>query len=273
MSAVKKNLTSNSLFINLFISCIIIFLFVRDNNNYQYGGLKENLHIYLLIGQSNMSGRAEIGQEDDEVIAGCYLLNDNDEWEPAKNPLNRYSSIKKVSEVQKLNPGYTFAKNMDNNKHSISLGLIVNAKGATSINLWKKGSEFYNEALRRTKIAQKTGVLKGILWHQGEADAGDVKYLDKLKVLIADLRHDLAAPELPFVAGQVKKDLKQINDQIAALPLHVPSTGFVSSVGLTLTDSWHFDTVSMKLLGQRYSVAMQRIHALQDAEERTKMAN
>jgi|GEM_PF-6956882 len=31
----------------------------------------------------------------------------------------------------------------------------------------------------------------------------DPKYLDKLKALITDIREDLNAPNLPFVAGQI----------------------------------------------------------------------
>lgn len=53
-------------------------------------------HIYLLIGQSNMAGRAPLNEEDKGIIEGVYLSNNKNEWELASNPLNRYSTIKKV---------------------------------------------------------------------------------------------------------------------------------------------------------------------------------
>jgi hypothetical protein len=213
---------------------------------------KELPHIYLLIGQSNMSGRAPFTEAEAAPIDRCLLLNDKDKWEPATNPLNRFSTIRKGLGMQKMNPGYMFAKTMLEKDKDITIGLVVNAKGGSKIAEWKKGSKFYNEAIRRTKEAQKEGVLKGILWHQGESDEKDAEYLGKLETLIADLRKDLGAPELPFVAGQVNK-VPLINDQIAKLPAAVPATAFASSEGLTAMDRWHFDAKSMKILGERYA--------------------
>jgi len=227
-----------------------------------YKGPKENLHVYLLIGQSNMAGRAPFTKEEAGPVDRCYLLNGEDQWEPAKNPLNRYSTIRKSLGMQKMNPGYAFAKTMLESDKGVSIGLVVNAKGGTSIKLWAKGSKFYKEALRRTRIACKTGTLRGILWHQGESDAKDDQYLEKLKALIGNLRSDLGAPNLPFVAGEVN-NVQVINDQIGKLPEAVPYTGFASSEGLKCMDRWHFDAGSMRLLGQRYAEEMLKIHAKQ----------
>jgi hypothetical protein len=207
-----------------------------------------------------MAGRAPFTKEEAGAVPRCYLLNDKNDWEPASNPLNRYSTIRKGLGMQKMNPGYTFAKAMIENDDAISIGLVVNAKGGTSIRQWARGSTFYKEALKRTQAARKTGVLKGVLWHQGESDAKDAGYLDKLKALVSDIRRDLKQPDLPFVAGQVN-NVKLVNDQIARLPEVVPFTGFASSDGLKAMDRWHFDAKSMRLLGRRYAEAMLKIHA------------
>ena len=226
-----------------------------------YSGPKEKLHVYLLIGQSNMAGRAAVAESEKGAIDRCYLLNGQDRWEPATNPLNRYSTIRKNLKMQKLNPGYSFAKTMLQKQKDLSLGLVVNAKGGTKIEQWAKGTKFYKDAVRRTKEAQKTGTLKGILWHQGESNAGKPDgYLEKLKTLITDLRKDLGIADLPFVAGQVR-NVPAINKQIAQLPSAVPHTGFVSSEGLKTKDRWHFDAPSMKLLGTRYAQAMLKLQA------------
>lgn len=221
-----------------------------------YGGPKEKLHIYLLIGQSNMAGRAAIPEEDAGALKNCYLLNAEDSWEVARNPFNRYSTIRKGLNMQKMNPGYSFAKTLLEKQSGVSIGLVVNAKGGTKIEEWGKGTKFYNEAIRRAKVAQETGLLKGVLWHQGESNQGNPDgYLEKLQALVGDLRADLESPELPFVAGQVI-DVPAINDQIAMLPEKVPNTAFVSSEGLKGQDRWHFDTESMKKLGERYAEAV-----------------
>ncbi|PCJ59522.1 MAG: hypothetical protein COA79_10775 [Planctomycetota bacterium] len=96
-----------------------------------YKGKK--LEIYILIGQSNMAGRAKITTKENQPIKNAFLLNDKGKFEQAVNPLNRYSTIHKGLSMQKLNPGYGFAKFMTK-RSKRRIGLIVNARGASSIN-------------------------------------------------------------------------------------------------------------------------------------------
>jgi hypothetical protein len=223
-----------------------------------YRGSREYLHVYLLIGQSNMAGRAPYNVEDGRVIERCYLLNRKDEWEPAKNPLNRYASITDRLDTHAMNPGYTFVRAMLEANPDINIGIVSNARGATSIMQWKKGSRYYKEAMRRVKEAQRTGTLKGILWHQGESDERDKEYLPKLKAMVEAYRADLGDPNLLFVAGQINK-VPLINEQIAKLPSELAGTAFASSEGLKAKDRWHFDYESVKALGRRYAEAMLKL--------------
>ncbi|MBT8044211.1 MAG: sialate O-acetylesterase [Verrucomicrobiae bacterium] len=219
----------------------------------------KSLHVYLLIGQSNMAGRAPFSAEEAKPIKNCYLLNAKDLWEEATNPLNRYSTIRKGLQMQKLNPGYGFAQTMLDQRPGISIGLVVNAKGGTKIGQWKKGTKFYQEAVRRAKEAQKHGKLKGILWHQGESDNGKPEgYLDAMKQLVANLRKDLGVKDLPIVVGQVREG-SAINEILASVPKKIPHTACVSSKGLKTMDRWHFDARSMKELGKRYAEAMLKL--------------
>ena len=223
-----------------------------------FSGQKEKLHIYLLIGQSNMAGRAPFTEKEAGVIERAYLLNSDNQWEGAKNPLNRYSTIRKGLGMQKMNPGYSFSKAMLKLYGEVSVGLVVNAKGGSSIKQWAKGTKFYNDAVKRTKAAMETGELKGILWHQGESDSKDAQYLEKLSALVQNLREDLGIPKLPFVAGQVN-NVPLVNDQIAKLPGTVEATSFIRSEGLKAMDRWHFDAASVKLMGQRYAAEMHKL--------------
>ena len=221
----------------------------------------QNLSIYLLVGQSNMAGRAEIPEDARSILERCFLLNDKNEWEPASNPLNRHSPIQDDPVLQKLGPGYSFARTMLEKDKDISIGLIVNAGGETAIDEWLGKSKLYWSARKRAKEAMKHGTLKGILWHQGEGDADKADgYLDKLKSIIGNFRADLNSPSVPFIAGQIAKD-GSINAQIAQLPDAIHLTSFVSSDGLTTTDGTHFDTKSQILLGERYAEAMSTIQA------------
>jgi len=220
-----------------------------------YDGPPERLHIYLLIGQSNMAGRAPITDSEKEIPPNTLLLNAEKNWEPASHPFNQYSTIRKELGIQHLGPGYAFVRAMAKAVPSITHGLVVNARGGSRIGEWGKDGKCYQDAIDRARAAMATGQLRGILWHQGESDFSDADYLAKLAALIANFRADLDAPELPFVAGQIF-DTPLINDQIARLPESVPFTRFASSEGLRVYDRWHFDTPSTNLLGERYAEAM-----------------
>lgn len=227
-------------------------------------GPDDKLHIYLLIGQSNMAGRATITEDIAGVIDRCVLLNDKNAWVPAKNPLNLYSAIRKGEGMQKLGPGYGFAKAMLSADPDIKIGLVVNARGGSKIEPWLgEDAKYYKQTLERARAAQKTGTIKGILWHQGESNSNNPEaYLDQLKTLIVNLRKDLGDADLPFVAGQVANTPPlKINDVIASLPKHVHATAAVSSAGLKTTDRWHFDTPSQLELGKRYAEAMLTLQA------------
>ena len=103
-------------------------------------------------------------------------------------------------------------------------------------------------------------MLKGILWHQGESNANDPKYSEKLRSLVARFRKDLGAPTLPLVCGEVHGD-RAVNKHLAALPEKVPHTGCASAKGLTVFDGVHFDTRSQITLGGWYAEQMRAILA------------
>ena len=59
----------------------------------------------LSIWKSRRNQRQLVASQDN----GTHIY---DKFEPAKNPLNRYSTIRKGLGMQKMNPGYTFSKKM-----------------------------------------------------------------------------------------------------------------------------------------------------------------
>lgn len=225
----------------------------------------EPMEIYLLIGQSNMAGRAPIEPQDKDSINNVFLLTNNTEkpWEKAANPLNKYSTVRKRISMQKLGPGYGFAKEMAKARKGVKIGLVVNAKGGTSIEEWKPGDTLYNEAISQTKKALKHGVLKGIIWHQGEANASKYKtYTPKIKALIEALRKDFNISDLPFVAGQLSPDKPlrdNFNKMILELPNKVKNTAVITTEGTSTIDKTHFNSSSQRLLGKRYAESLLKI--------------
>ncbi len=245
-------------------------------------GAAQDYDVYLCIGQSNMAGRGDMVPGDEKPLEGVFLLNDEGVPVPAAAPLNIYSTIRKKAWMQGINPAWSFSQKM----HAATgrpVLLVVNAKGGTGIDLWVKDApcdtfrvsrgdeaawdgkptpQFYAEAVRRTRQAMQYGSLKGILWHQGEGDSGSDKkrdsYIGKLSGLVADLRADLDAPDVPFVAGEVchRGHGEKINQTLMQIAYFVPNSCCVSADGLGMrADNVHFTREAQIELGERYADA------------------
>ncbi len=243
---------------------IIVIVFLFPLSLFSQTFPSENMDIYLLIGQSNMAGRAEVSGRDKDTLRNVFLYTgiDGREWEKAANPLNKYSTVRKKLSMQKMGPGYHFAKSMSKSKNPKPIGLVVIAKGGTKIELWMPGTEFYKEAVSRTKAAMNYGELKGILWHQGEANSSKYQeYTAKIVALIEALRKEFGLPDLPFIAGQLSDDKPQrinFNKMIMQLPTQIDNVGVATSAGTRTIDSTHFDAKSQKKLGIRYARQMKK---------------
>jgi len=226
------------------------------------------LDLFLFIGQSNMAGRGYLTENYKGAIKNVYLLNPTGEMEPARNPLNIYSTIRKQMDIQGVGPAYSFAKAITD-KTGHKLGLVVNARGGSSINSWLKGAKdgYYGEALSRMKQAMKYGTLKAIIWHQGESDSRDPEaYLAKLQQLVRDLREDLGNPDLPIILGEIAMwrpngTSDAFNKILRTVPQHIPHTYCVSSeelVPLINEKDPHFSADSQIIFGRRYAEAAYR---------------
>lgn len=210
--------------------------------------------LILLIGQSNMAGRAPLEDGDEKPIEGVLLLDGEGKWIAASNPLNRFATDRKNLSMQRIGPGFGFAGHLAEQLKDERIGLIVNARGGSSINLWKPGETLYDHTLARLEAA---GINKvdAVIWHQGESDAEDPEYLDKLVALVSNLRRDVGTPGMPFVAGEVFKDVP-VNERMRGLPGKVKRTAVVSAKTLKVFDGVHFDRESQLILGRRYAEAL-----------------
>lgn len=236
--------------------------------------------IYLLIGQSNMGGRAAIGDLDKVLLKKVFLFNRENHWEKAANlpsGMNRYSTVRRKISMQNLNPAYTFGRKLANYTGR-KIGIVSNARGGTSIASWQKGytgkndADMYEEAVARSKAAlaaSPKATLKGIIWHQGEGDNSAAKaavYMQQLQRLVSDLRVDLNVPDVTFVAGEVgtwRGRGSRVNPVIDRISTHISHSNFVSSQGLTSLNlpknDPHFDTLSQRVLGERYADVILRM--------------
>ena len=242
---------------------------------------QDEYDVYLMIGQSNMAGRAGILSEDRGVMEGVFLLDEKGEIVPAQLPFNIYSTVRKQRSMQRFGLTNVFAREVHRYTGRKIL-LVVNARGETRISNWVKSArqitfdkrygddrelwgrqapQLYNEAVRRTRQAMQYGKLKGIIWHQGEGDSMEPyvwDYVVHLEQLVSDLRADLGVGEdVPFVLGQVSTVAKRadmINPELSKAARKIPNAYCVSSKACdTLHDNVHFSRDGYIKIGKRYA--------------------
>lgn len=227
---------------------------------------KEQFHLYLLVGQSNMAGRGAVEADDREPNPRVLMLNQTGNWVPAVDPMHFDKAAAGVG------LGRTFGIKMAEATPGVTIGLIPCAVGGSPIDTWSPGvfyaatkSHPWDDAIKRAKLALSAGTLKGILWHQGESDSTAALapgYEAKLHDLIGRLRAELQAPEVPFIAGQMgqfpespwEEARKLVDKAHQELPTKVKLTGFVNSASLMHKgDKIHFDSASYREFGKRYA--------------------
>jgi len=246
-----------------------------------------NFYIFLCFGQSNMDGAGRIEEQDQTVDARFQVLAALDapsqgrrkgHWYPAVPPLCRGTGG--------LGPADYFGRTMVANlPGGIRVGVINVSIPGCKIELFEKDTyqtyaatvqpwmtNFIKEydgnpcqyLVDMAKTAQKDGVIKGILLHQGESNPNDQEWSKKVKGIYDNLVKDLnlKAEEVPLLAGETVNADQQgvcagMNKIIAELPKTLPNSYVISSAGCTCKrDRLHFDSAGNRELGKRYAQKM-----------------
>ncbi|MBO7061682.1 MAG: acetylxylan esterase [Fibrobacter sp.] len=248
-----------------------------------------NFHIYLAFGQSNMEGQGDIGNEDKNVDERFQLL-----WSADAGSCNQGASkgkwIKAVPPLAhcqgaKLGPADYFGRTMvEKTDSKIKVGIIVVAVAGCSIDLFDKdgyanyarsqqswmtqrintyGGNPYGRLIEMAKKAQEDGVIKGIIFHQGETDAGNGQWPSKVKKVYDNIIKDLGlGNDIPFLAGEVLRSgvSSGANNNIAKLPQQSNNFYVVSSEGFNQAlgdgQNVHFTSSEYRDFGKRYAEKM-----------------
>ena len=225
---------------------------------------KVKFHIYLLMGQSNMVGRDTAGLDSQMLDERVGFWDGSNNWYVAKEPMHAGGSG--------IGPGIPFALEMlKRTGGDCKIGLVPCAVGGTPLKRWEKGGDLYNSAVSRAKAALAAGILKGILWHQGESDCDKKEnaesYQQRLTQMFQDLRADLEAPEVPIVVGQLGEflllpyaNVNAVRTAIKGMPQHLSHIGYADSQGLAHKgDSLHFSAEAEREFARRYAESMQQL--------------
>ena len=228
--------------------------------------VENEIHSFLMIGQSNMAGRGELDGTPGIKNPLCFMQR-NGRWQTMSEPINVDRPIFEGRFRSGANLCASFA-DLYAKRHGVKVGLIPCADGGTSINLWQPGCELYDHALYCAKLAMRSSTLKSILFHQGESNAMSMpseEYEAKLVNVIESLRRDLSLPDIPFIAGELSErvdeelwstrnsDTARINRIFHSLEGKIPYFRVAEAKELDLKpDGIHFNTPSLRILGERY---------------------
>lgn len=250
-----------------------------------------NFHIYLCFGQSNMEGNARPEAQDAVDVSPRFMTmagvdmpekgRTKGEWYTAVPPLCR--------ERTGLTPVDYFGRAMVQClPQDVRVGVINVSIGGCRIELftpedpaehiasqpdWLKNmvKEYdnypYKWLMELAKKAQKEGVIKGILLHQGESNPNDQEWPDKVKRIYESMLADLGlkAEDCPLLAGEVvHSDVGGVcgpmNEIIGKLPSVIPTAHVIPSSGCPAAwDHIHFTAKGYRMMGLRYADQMLRL--------------
>lgn len=248
----------------------------------------KKFYIFLCLGQSNMEGNARFEPQDTinvdtrfkvmEAVDCPNLGREKGKWYTAVPPLCRCHTG--------LTPADYFGRTLlENLPKDVTVGVINVAVGGCKIVLFNKDNykgyadtapvwmkpmikEYdgspYDRLVEMAKLAQKDGVIKGILLHQGESNTGDTTWPAQVNVVYNNLLKDLnlKAAAVPLLAGEVVHEEQngicaRMNAIIDKLPQTIPTAHVVSSKGCSVAkDNLHFNAAGYRELGKRYAAVM-----------------
>jgi len=223
---------------------------------------EEKICSFLMIGQSNMSGRGDFGEVEQIHNNKCFVLRMG-RWQPMSEPINVDRAIFNGKFRSGVSLAASFADELS--KYAdIQVGLIPCADGDTKIKDWQPGEVLYDHAVAMAKLAMRTSDLSGIIWHQGESDCrglNENEYRQDFLNLMTSLRRDIGK-NLPIIIGEISDkitdkwkldSIDKMNSLLHMLQKELTLCEIVSVRGLELkNDGVHFNSKSYRELGKRY---------------------
>ena len=214
----------------------------------------------MMGGQSNMVGVPAYDGLGD-YSADVMQLDYNPDTIPAVSPLQCLT----------INPNsmgltVSFCERYLADNPNVKILLVPCALNGSSFSnsSWGVGNLRYEQMKIRTQQAMEAipnTRLKGLLWHQGENDEGNTTYETELDAQMNDYKTFCSTyiSDIPIILGQLapafvgtNPDRQAIQDIITDTPSRLTKSLVALSTDLTVFDGTHFDSASLRILGERY---------------------
>lgn len=246
-----------------------------------------NFYIFLCFGQSNMEGAGRIEEQDKAVDERFQVLEAVDAPNLQRKKGSWYTAVPPLCRGRTgICPADYFGRTMVANlPKNIRVGIVNVSVAGCKIELFDKDNfqtyaatapgwmanmirEYdgnpYQHLVDMAKLAQKDGVIKGILLHQGESNPNEKHWPDKVKKIYDGLLQDLdlKPDSVPLLAGELVNADQHgacagMNRIIDELPKTIPNSYVISSAGCQCrADRLHFTTPGYREFGRRYGGKM-----------------
>jgi alpha-L-arabinofuranosidase len=266
-----------------------------------------NFFIYLCFGQSNMEAGARPAEQDMDFNDPRFQFMaavDMPRFERVRN--HWYTAVPPICrETNNMGPVDFFGRKMiEVLPEKYRVGVINVSVAGAKLELWDKdaceeylameaadpsrswligmakeyGMNPYQRLMETAREAQKYGVIKGMLLHQGESNPDDQEWPGRVKKIHDDLCADLGLnpDEIPLLAGELKYAeadgvCAAFNEVVLPhLPEVMPNAYIISALGCESTgDQFHFSTEGMRLMGYRMADKMLQLQGFKKPETRT----
>lgn len=222
---------------------------------------KSNTWVFIMAGQSNMAGRAIVSPSDTISSPRILTINREGNLIKAAEPLHNFEE-----KLKGLDCGVSFANEiLAHVSDSVNIILIPVAVGGSSINKWTGDSIHRNVKLLsnfrdKLQIGANYGIVKAILWHQGESDAtvqGSKDYQLKLKNIFASFRSIARDKQITIITGHIgefaeNKYIENINKAIDIADAEDENVYRICTDDFNdIGDNLHFDAPSQRKMGIR----------------------
>lgn len=225
------------------------------------------LHVFMLMGQSNMAGVAKREASDDNtdermlVLGGCG--NPPLEWSVVdRPPLSECPGEKGWNPSDSVDPGIWFAKTLlPALPAGDTMGLVGTAESGESINTFIEGGVHHQMILDKIAAAKTADHARfaGVIFHQGESDSGQSSWPGKVVQLYDEVKAAWGADyDVPFILGELPAGgcCSGHNVRVHEAAELLPMGSWITQEGTAVLDEYHFDHPSVVLMGQRYGETM-----------------
>lgn len=230
--------------------------------------------LWIIAGQSNSAGYGR-GPVSDPPELGVHLFRNSGQWALAAHPLNDSTATRHPVNRDAANTAHApylhFARLLKQ-QLGCPIGLIQASRGGSALAEWNphdpapSGGLFANMV---ACVAAAGGRVRGVVWYQGESEAGGLTghtYLPRFAQAVAAWRVALQHPTLPVLTVQLNRHyipptpklehswmaVREAQRQAART---LPGVSVVPAFDLPLSDGIHTSAAGNLLLAERLAHA------------------